>query len=310
MLDPRSPYSRRMWHYDSDRQLTVAQIMALGSVDARTAALLWVLIERHTSLIVSGPTDPTPGVGKTTTLNALLDFLPNGTTLVYTLGMYEDFSFTTSVDAQTTVVLANEVSDHLRIYMWGRTARTLLDLPGQGYAVATSCHADEVSDVLTMLRSDLRIPLATIQTLGVVVNIGLAGSVWPPSRRFLSVNYIHPTKADPANPGRPCLLPLATWEPVTDTQQTADDATLRELATCLGMTYDELVIAVERREARLTELAAGKGASRRVFREAVESLIRDDQPETEDAGSPMPGDRHSTSGQTDSAPPQTDRPAS
>src|SRR5712672_1721968 len=62
MFDPHSPYHRRMWHYDSDRPLSVAQLVALGSLDARTAALLWLLIERHHSLIVSGPTDPMPGV--------------------------------------------------------------------------------------------------------------------------------------------------------------------------------------------------------------------------------------------------------
>ncbi len=58
MFDPRIPYHRRMWHYDSDRALSAAQLIALGSLDARTAALLWLLIERHQSLIVSGPTDP------------------------------------------------------------------------------------------------------------------------------------------------------------------------------------------------------------------------------------------------------------
>src|SRR5579885_3623168 len=110
MFDPRIPYHRRMWHYESDRPLSVAQLVSLGSLDARTAALLWLLVERHQSLIVSGPTDPTPGVGKTTTLNALLGFLANGTSLVYTTGMYEDFWFTDQVDPLTTCVLANEVS--------------------------------------------------------------------------------------------------------------------------------------------------------------------------------------------------------
>src|SRR5215467_10066354 len=120
MFDPRNAYHRRMWHYESGTQLSVAQLIALGSLDARTAALLWLLFEHHQSLIVSGPTDPTPGVGKTTTLNALLGFLPNGSTLVYTTGMYEDFEFTGQVQAETTCVLANEVSNHLPIYMWGR----------------------------------------------------------------------------------------------------------------------------------------------------------------------------------------------
>ena len=49
MFDPRSPYHRRMWHYESQNPLSVAQLVALGSLDARTAALLWLLIDRHRS---------------------------------------------------------------------------------------------------------------------------------------------------------------------------------------------------------------------------------------------------------------------
>src|SRR5579859_970136 len=168
MFDPRSPYHRRRWHYDSDQPLSIAQLIAAGSLDAATAALLWVCVERHHSLIVSGPTDPTPGVGKTTTLNALLEFLPAGTTLVYTMGMYEDFDFVSETEPSTTCVLSNEVSDHLPIYMWGRVARQLLRLPEDGYAVATSCHADTIHDVLSMLHDDLRLDHTDVGHLGVV----------------------------------------------------------------------------------------------------------------------------------------------
>src|SRR5262249_12077714 len=186
-FDPRSPRHRRMWHYESGNPLSLAQLVSLGSLDARTAALLWLLVERHQSLIVSGPTDPTPGVGKTTTLNALLGFLPNGSTLVYTAGMYEDFGFTDEVTPESTCVLANEVSNHLPIYMWDGKARKLLRLPGDGYAVATSCHADTVADVLSMLADDLKLSGEVVRRLGVIVNIGLVGNLWPPRRRFLTV---------------------------------------------------------------------------------------------------------------------------
>ncbi|HEV2236943.1 MAG TPA: ATPase, T2SS/T4P/T4SS family, partial [Ktedonobacterales bacterium] len=198
MFDPRSPYHRRRWHYDSDHPLSVAQLIAAGSLDTQTAALLWVLIERHQSLVVSGPTDPTPGVGKTTTLNALLEFLPAGTTLVYTMGMYEDFDFVADTNPATTCVLANEVSDHLPIYMWGRVARQLLALPADGYAIATSCHADAVDDVVRMLRRDLRLTPDHLGQVGVIVNIGLVGKIWPPRRRFLTVNFVCPTPASGA----------------------------------------------------------------------------------------------------------------
>jgi hypothetical protein len=280
MFDPRSPYQRRMWHYDSDHPLSVAQLIASGSLDARTAALLWLLVEKHQSLIVSGPTDPTPGVGKTTTLNALLQFLPGGSTLVYTAGMYEDFSFKEQVAPETTCVLANEVSDHLRIYMWGRVARALLRMPEEGYAIATSCHADTIDDVMNMLLSDLRLTTADARRLGVVINIGLVGRVWPPKRRFLSVYFADPdenadTAGAPSSHGaaaRPNLLCLASWDPTTDTQVCATDETLTRMAGALGMERVAFDEALARREAVLVEQSQGKGSSSRVFRAAVEAL--------------------------------------
>jgi hypothetical protein len=286
MFDPRSPYQRRMWHYDSDHPLSVAQLIAYGSLDARTAALLWLLVEKHQSLIVSGPTDPTPGVGKTTTLNALLEFLPGGSTLVYTAGMYEDFSFKEQVTPETTCVLANEVSDHLRIYMWGRVARALLRLPEEGYAVATSCHADTIDDVMNMLLGDLRLTTADTRRLGVIVNIGLVGRVWPPKRRFLSVYFADPDvdpdgdADDPASAAptrgapapRPNLLCLASWDPTTDSQICATDETLTRLASALGMDRAAFDVALARREAVLVEQSQGKGSSPRVFRAAIEAL--------------------------------------
>jgi hypothetical protein len=195
--------------------------------------------------------------------------------------MYEDFSFKEQVTPETTCVLANEVSDHLRIYMWGRVARALLRLPEEGYAIATSCHADTIDDVMNMLLGDLRLTTADVRRLGVIVNIGLVGRVWPPKRRFLSVYFADPDEsADapasvPASRGgaaRPNLLCLASWDPTTETQVCATDETLTSLAGALGMECSAFDAALARREAVLTEQAQGKANSPRVFRAAVEAL--------------------------------------
>jgi hypothetical protein len=277
-FNPRSPYHRRMWHYESDRPLSIAQLVARGSLDPRTAGLLWLLVERHCSVIVSGPTDPTPGVGKTTTLNALLGFLPVCSTLVYTLGMYEDFGFTHEVEPETTCVLANEVSDHLRIYMWGQVARKLLRLPKDGFAVATSCHADTIDDVLAMLRADLRLPAEDVRRVGVIVNIGLVGTLWPPRRRFLSVYFVSPdappADADSASAVRAGLqlLPLATWDSVEDTFISPPAETMTRLAGILGFSARGLEAAVERRAACVSELAQGQGVGPSAMRAAVDDL--------------------------------------
>src|SRR5215469_851469 len=210
MFDPRDPYERYWWHYDSRRQLSTAQIIALDSVDAKTVALVWLMLEHGASLTVAGPTDPQPGIGKTTTLNALLQFVPEGTALAYMSGMYEDFAFTRlpDIDPARTYALCNEVSDHLPIYMWGRVARRYLALPAQGYHIATSVHADTIDDVIYMYHHELHLTPEEVRRLGLVINIGLAGRVYPARRRWFSTHFIEP-RADPKRPNAIVPLPLS-----------------------------------------------------------------------------------------------------
>ena len=203
MFDPRDPYERYHWHYDPKRPLSIAQIIASGSVDAETVALIWLLIEHGASLTVAGPTDPQPGVGKTTTVNALLQLLPESASLVYTSGMNEDFSFLSlpEVEPAMTYVLCNEVSDHSSIYMWGQVAQRYLRLPSQGYHIVTSVHADTISDVIHMYQHDLGLTPPEMARLGIVINIGLVEG----HRRWFSTHVLSVS----ANTLVP--LPLSTW---------------------------------------------------------------------------------------------------
>lgn len=273
MFDPRDPYERYYWHYESRRPLTVAQIAALGSVDVETAALVWLILEHGASLTVAGPTDPQPGVGKTTTLNALLQFLPEGTALVYMSGMYENFAFTrhSEIDPATTCVLCNEVSDHLPIYMWGRVARRYLTLPAQNYRVATSVHADTIDDVITMYRRDLRIPPADIRRLGLVINIGLVGRIYPPRRRWLTTHFIQPN-AEPGKPDEIVPIPLSLWNEFDDTFEHADQATLDTLATWLGVSSEQFTRELKARKDCLCELTQGSGATAQEMYDAIAEL--------------------------------------
>jgi hypothetical protein len=258
MFDPRDPYERLYWHYDSRRQLSLAEIIALGSVDAETAALVWLLLENGASLTVAGPTDPQPGVGKTTTLNALLQFLPEGTSVAYMSGMYEDFSFTRlpNIDPATTYALCNEVSDHLPIYMWGRIARRFLTLPAQGYHVATSVHADTIQDVMHMYQRDLRLPVADIRRLGLIINIGLVGRLYPPRRRWFTTHFIQPTP-DSQRPDAVAPIPLSLWNAFDDTFEHADASILDDLATWIGLSSDAFNQALKLRTDCLRELSRG-----------------------------------------------------
>ena len=273
MFDPRDPYERYWWHYDSRRQLSTAQIIALGSVDAKTVAMVWLLLEHGASLTVAGPTDPQPGIGKTTTLNALLQFLPVGTALAYMSGMYEDFAFTQlpDIDPESTYALCNEVSDHLPIYMWGRVARRYLTLPTRGYHIATSVHADTIDDVIHMYQHDLRVSVEDVRRLGLVVNIGLAGRVYPLRRRWLTTYFLQ-TQADPKCPDAVIPLPLSLWNDFDDTFEHAKQPILNELANWAGITPAEFTAALQQRIDCLENLTQGKGSDMHEMYNAIDKL--------------------------------------
>ena len=273
MFDPRDPYERYWWHYDSRRQLSTAQIIALDSVDAKTVAMVWLLLEHGASLTVAGPTDPQPGIGKTTTLNALLQFLPEGTALAYMSGMYEDFAFTQleDIDPAGTYALCNEVSDHLPIYMWGRIARRYLTLPKSGYHIATSVHADTIHDVIHMYQHDLRVSVEDIRRLGIVVNIGLVGRVYPLRRRWLTTHFLQP-QADPKCPDAVIPLPLSQWVDFDDSFEHAKQPILDELANWASISSAEFALALQQRIDCLEKLSQGQGADIREMYNAINKL--------------------------------------
>lgn len=272
MFDPRDPLERYYWHYNSRRQLSMAQIIALNSVDVETVALVWLLLEHGASLTVSGPTDPQPGVGKTTTLNAMLQFLPEGTALAYMSGMYENFAFTRlpDIDPTTTYALCNEVSDHLPIYMWGRVARRYLALPSQGYHIATSIHADTIDDVINMYHHDLHLRAEDVRQLGLVVNIGLVGRAYPPRRRWLTTHFLQPT-ANPKHPDEIVPLPLSLWNEYGDTFEHADQAIIDNVAHWLNIPAQTIAPALQRRIDCLREQVAQRGDSDQMY-EAIAAL--------------------------------------
>jgi hypothetical protein len=279
MFDPRDPYERYYWHYESRRPLSVAQIIALGSVDAETAALIWLTLEHGASLTVAGPTDPQPGIGKTTTLNALLQFLPEGTALAYMSGMYENFAFTRlpEVNPATTYALCNEVSDHLSIYMWGRVAQRYLTLPMKGYHIATSVHADTIDDVLAMYQKDLRLKPEEIRHLGLIINIGLIGRSYPARRRWLTTHFVNP-ESTPKNPNSVVPVPLSRWDVASDTFEHARQPVLDNLARWLGMSYADFNTAFQQRIDCLQELAQGGGVDTGDMYDAIQELRQRSQP--------------------------------
>jgi hypothetical protein len=273
MFTPRDPYERERKHRKSRRSLSIAQILAMQSIDIETVALTWLMIERGACLTVAGPTQPKPGAGKTTALHALLQFLPEGTAVAYTSGMFETFAFTRLPDIHpaNTCALCSEISDHLQTYMWGHKARRFLMLPAQGYRIATSVHADTIDDVLHLYQHDLHLRIEDICRLGLVINIGLMGNEQTPLRRWISTYFLQP-EADPQRPAAILKLPLSIWNEQNDTFEHPDSSVLEQLANWAGLPFDDFIIALQQRTACLKELAQGKGVDMRQMYDAINTF--------------------------------------
>ncbi len=140
------------YHWTAPRPMSVVEIIRSGSIDARLMATLWAVVARRRSVMLAS--EP-PMAGKTTTLSALVDFLPPGTTGVFLRGWWQDDSWVDELGADSAYMLINEMSDHLPIYVWGRNARGALILAGKGYGLGATMHADSLDEAVACLRSEL-----------------------------------------------------------------------------------------------------------------------------------------------------------
>lgn len=148
--------------WDTPVQPGIGDLLRNGTIDTWSAALLWAVLARRKSLaVIAGPS----GVGKTTVLTALLDFLPLEMRRVYTRGCFETCSFLSDPDIQpaATVVLINEISPHLPVYLWGPAVGRLLDAVDRGFTLLATAHAETVPEFVGALTgSPLRIPAARV----------------------------------------------------------------------------------------------------------------------------------------------------
>lgn len=147
-------------------RVPVSDLVRDGVISAESAALLWQVVEDGGSLVVAaGPS----GAGKTTMLTAIADLLDGRLQRVFLRGVHETFAFAARADADRSLVMVNEISPHLPIYIWGSAARRTLRLAREGYRVMATMHAESVEELVYQLSSHpLRIPVIEIGALSIV----------------------------------------------------------------------------------------------------------------------------------------------
>ena len=266
---------------------SVVELIAGGVLDADLAALAWILVEARIPLIVGGLQQ---GAGKTTVLEALLDFLPPTVRRIDLAGVEEDFAWLPEAEAlgwtrqapattpalpvtpASAVLVAAELSEHLPVYTWGRAARTLVRSASLGYGIAATIHADGLDDVHDVLRArSVGLTDDELTYLGLILIVRAARS--PDGhiqRRIVAAHYARPVGRD--EHGHTQRLPpaiLAHHDPAADRLDHFEWGVMPELAIRLGRKAGDLERDQAERAAILAELAANGSIDGQTVRAAI-----------------------------------------
>lgn len=262
----------------------------MGTLDTELASQLWLLVEARVPVVVAAEAH---GVGKSTVLRALLDFLSAEVDVVELAGEGETFDWLPQaselgwpgvahlvpgaepVRAETTVLLATELSDHPPAGTWAAAARVAVRAASIGYGLAATIHADSLDDVFEALRrAPVRLTDDELSHLGVVL---VVRQIEDGRRRVAAAHYVRPFARDQhghLQRLRPAVL--AAWDPATDAFEHFGWGVIPELALRVGRRAGDFEIEVDRRRDYLAGLVTAGMTDPAGVREA----IRDYRPAT------------------------------
>ena len=230
------------WNWEPPVPMSVTELLEAGNFDARTAALCWMVLESHGSLLISAEE---PHSGKTTTLTAFLDFIPAGVRGIFIRGWSETFDYLEQTDPARTLLLANELSSHLPVYLWGPKAVRVFHTLQQGYALASTLHADSASEAVTQLRDELGVAEADLAKVDLLAVMRIfENSRGEPARRVVSLHRVRG------------LVPLVEWDEGADEHRHHDDAQLKLLGDRTGRSLENMRADLTRRTGFLESLVA------------------------------------------------------
>jgi hypothetical protein len=268
-------------HLSPPQPRSIVELIRAGTIDAELAAIVWLLVEARVPLIVAAERSRT---GKSTLLEALLEFLPPGAIRRELDGVAETFDWLPHAaelgwrqasrgggptvaerpaDPAATWLIARELSDHLPTYVWGDTARVALRAISLGYGLAATIHADSLEEVFDALhRPPVALTDDELTRLGVVLILRAyppaPGDVEAgPARRVVAAHYVRPLARD-ANGHVQRLSPavLATWDETEDEFEHFGWGILPELAERAARRPGDFEQELERRRDYLDGLAA------------------------------------------------------
>jgi hypothetical protein len=283
MTDDSSPSGRSSFQPRRPEPRSVVELIATGTLDGELAAHLWLLVEARVPIIVAAEAQ---WVGKSTMLDALLDFLLPDVRLVELAGEEEDFAWLPQaselgwpgtahvasdadpVRPDATVLFAHELSDHLPAYTWAGAARIAVRAASIGYGLAATIHADALEEVFEMLREPpVRLTDDELSHLGVVM---VMRRLDDGRRRVVAAHYVRPVARDEhGHLQRLGPAVLAIWDHETDTFEHFGWGVTPELAQRVGRRAGDFEVEVDRRRAYLDRLVAEGTVEPQPARDAI-----------------------------------------
>ena len=175
-----------------EQRLSIVDLLQEGNLDARAAAFLWMAMEARASVVVASTVED---AGKTTTLTALLDFLPADVETIYLRGWYERFDFLDSRDPSTTYLLCNEISNNLPTYMWGNGVLRLFESTERGFPFATTIHVNNAGEMIDTLSSfPLEVPRHLLANIDFVISLSGGSRSSKYLRRMMRIEVLNSGK--------------------------------------------------------------------------------------------------------------------
>ncbi len=248
---------------------TPIDLMRFGTMNSALLAYFWLLVENKMSFMVIGET----AAGKTTTMNALMMFIPPEAKVVSIedtreIQLYHEnwIAGVTRMGIEGTEI---DMYDLLRAALRqrpdyiivgevrGREAQTLFQAMSTGHASYATLHAGDINQMVYRLENEpLNVPRVMIQFLDAVIVQFMWVRKGIRKRRAKEVDEIF--GIDPANKNL-LVNPLFRWDPVEDKfVQVGDSKKLEKIAQIMGIEPFEVLDELKRRKEFL-ELMDRKG---------------------------------------------------
>ncbi len=255
-----------------EEPFTPIDLMNFGTISSRILAYFWLLIEHKRNVMVIGET----ASGKTTTLNALLMFIPPDSKIVSIedtreIQLYHD-NWIPEVTRLSIEGQEIDMYDLLRAALRqrpeyivvgevrGREAQTLFQAMATGHASYATFHAGDVDQLIHRLEEEpLNVPRVLIQYLDAVAIQGRHVTRTEKKRRIKAVFEILGIEGETKEL---LLNPVYRWDSSTDRFIESSSSTkLDMISQSTGLTMTEILEELDRRT-RFLEMLMERNVSK------------------------------------------------